>query len=89
VVAIGADGTLCTPPTERGAVAGIALEVASERLPALRRRDLSRRDLLAARGVAVINAVRGARALVALDGAALGAESTALAERLSAVLDDE
>ena len=73
VVALGADGALCTPPTERGAVAGIALEVASERLPSLLRRDLSRRDLLAARGVAVINAVRGARALVALDGAALGA----------------
>jgi branched-subunit amino acid aminotransferase/4-amino-4-deoxychorismate lyase len=89
VVALGADGALCTPPTERGAVAGIALEVASERLPALLRRDLSRRDLLTARGVAVINAVRGARALVELDGTGLGAEGAALAERLNAALDDE
>jgi branched-chain amino acid aminotransferase len=89
VVALGADGALCTPPTERGAVAGIALEVAGERLPALLRRDLSRRDLLAARGVAVINAVRGARALVALDSAELGAEGSALAARLTAVLDDD
>ncbi len=89
VVALDADGELCTPPLERGAVAGIALEVASERLPALLRRDLSRRDLRAARGVAVINAVRGARALVALDGAPLGAEGGALAARLAAVLDDD
>jgi branched-subunit amino acid aminotransferase/4-amino-4-deoxychorismate lyase len=88
VVALGADGVLCTPPTERGAVAGIALEVAGERLPGLRRRDLSRRALLAARGVVVINAVRGARALTALDGAALGPESAPLAARLTAVLDD-
>lgn len=87
VIALGADGALRTPPAERGAVAGVALEVASERLPALRRRDLSRRDLLAARGVVVINAVRGARALVALDGAELGAEGAALAARLDAVLD--
>lgn len=89
VVALGADGALCTPPAERGAVAGIALEVASERLPALLRRDLSRHDLLAARGVAVINAVRGARALVALDATALGGEGEALAARLTAVLDDD
>jgi len=89
VVVLGADGELCTPPVERGAVAGIALEVATERLPVLRRRDLSRRDLLAARGVAVINAVRGARPLVALDAASLGDAAEALAARLAAVLDDD
>ncbi|HKA16584.1 MAG TPA: aminotransferase class IV [Myxococcota bacterium] len=89
IVALGRDGEICTPPTERGAVAGVALEVAGERLPALSRRDLSRRDLLAARGVAAINAVRGARALVALDGAPLGAEGEALAGRLAAVLEDD
>ena len=86
VVALAADGVLCTPPAARGAVAGIALEVASERLP-LEPRDLSRSDLFAARGVAVTNAVRGARALVALDGAELGPESHALAERIAAVLE--
>jgi branched-subunit amino acid aminotransferase/4-amino-4-deoxychorismate lyase len=89
VVVLSRDGALCTPPSERGAVAGVALEVACERLPELRRRDLSRRDLFAARGVAAINAVRGARALVSLDGAALGAEGGALVKRLAAVLDDE
>jgi branched-subunit amino acid aminotransferase/4-amino-4-deoxychorismate lyase len=89
VAALAADGALCTPPSARGAVAGIALEVASERLPALAQRDLSRSDLFAARGVAVLNAVRGARALVSLDGAALGAESCELTARLAAVLDDD
>jgi branched-subunit amino acid aminotransferase/4-amino-4-deoxychorismate lyase len=89
VVALDADGELCTPPPTRGAVAGIALEVAGERLPALVRRDLSRRDLLAARGVAAINSVRGARALVALDASKLGGEGTELAERLAAVIADD
>jgi hypothetical protein len=45
--------------------------------------------LLAARGVAVLNAVRGARALVALDGTELGPQGPALAERLAAVFFDE
>jgi branched-subunit amino acid aminotransferase/4-amino-4-deoxychorismate lyase len=88
VVALAADGALCTPPAARGAVAGIALEVAGEQLP-IEQRDLSRRDVLAARGVAVLNAVRGARALIALDGVALGAEGDALAKRLAAVLDGD
>jgi branched-subunit amino acid aminotransferase/4-amino-4-deoxychorismate lyase len=88
VVALSADGALCTPPAERGAVAGVALAVLCERLT-IRQRDLSRRALLAARAVAAINAVRGARALVALDGVPLGAEGSALAERLSAALDDD
>lgn len=88
VVALAGDGVLCTPPAARGAVAGIALEAAGERLP-IEPRDLSRADLFAARGVAVLNAVRGARALVALDDAELGAESGALAARLNAVLDDD
>ena len=88
VVALAADGALCTPPAARGAVAGIALEVASERL-AIEPRDLSRIDLLAMRGVALVNAVRGARALAALDGAELGAEGGALAARLAAALESD
>jgi branched-subunit amino acid aminotransferase/4-amino-4-deoxychorismate lyase len=88
VVALTADGAVCTPPARRGAVAGIALEVATGQLP-IEQRDLSRSDVLAARGVAVLNAVRGARPLVALDGVDLGAESGALAARLDAALDRE
>jgi branched-subunit amino acid aminotransferase/4-amino-4-deoxychorismate lyase len=81
-----AAGNLCTPPVERGAVAGVALDVVSERLPELRRRDFSRRALLRARGVAALNAVRGARPLVSLDGADLGDAGVALARRLDALL---
>ena len=89
VIVERANGALGTPPLERGAVAGLALEVLRERLPALRSHDVSRRGLDAARGVAVVNAVRGARALVALDAAELGAESGALAARLAAILNDD
>jgi branched-subunit amino acid aminotransferase/4-amino-4-deoxychorismate lyase len=88
VVALSRDGLLCTPPVERGAVAGVALEVACERIPELRRRDLSPRDLRAARGVAVLNAVRGARALVALDGVELGGEGELLSARIAAALGE-
>lgn len=88
VVVEAADGALRTPPAERGAVAGIALEVVASALPELRRRDLSRRDLGAARGVAVLNAVRGARALAALDGEPLGAGGGDLARRLERILDE-
>jgi len=57
--------------------------------PALVRRDLSRRDLSPPRGVAVINAVRGARALVALDGAPARRRQRRARGRLGAVLDDD
>lgn len=83
-----ADGALHTPPVERGAVAGVALEVVAAGLPGLRRRDLSRRDLRAARGVVALNAVRGARALSALDGDPLGDGGRGLAQRLAALLDE-
>ena len=81
------DGTLCTPPAERGAVAGVALELVCERLPGLRRRDTTRRGLLRAEGVAVLNAVRGARPLVALDDAPLGDGGERLAAELGALLE--
>ncbi len=87
VLVEAADGALATPPAERGAVAGVALEVVAAALPALRRRDLSRRGLRAARGVVVLNAVRGARPLVALDGEPLGEGARDLARRLAAILD--
>ena len=89
LVVLDAGGILCTPPPERGAVAGVALAIVREREPALRHRDLSSRGLLAARGVVALNAVRGARALGHLDGQSLGAEGPALAGRLDALLAGE
>ncbi len=79
------DDTLCTPPVERGAVAGVALEVLGARIPRLTRRDVSRRGLLGASAVVALNAVRGARAIVSLDGAALAAGGPALAAEWNAL----
>ncbi|MEM7409076.1 MAG: aminotransferase class IV [Myxococcota bacterium] len=79
-------GHWLTPPAERGGVAGLALEILRER-SAIHERDLGPRDLASARGVCVTNAVRGARALGALDGTPLPAGGDALAARLADLLD--
>ena len=61
VVVVAADGALVTPPLSRGAVAGIAREVLSDRVPDLGERDLRYEDLRRAQAVMCTNAVRGAR----------------------------
>ena len=81
-----ASGNWLTPPAERGAVAGLALEVLRESAP-IRERDLGPADLRAARGVCLTNAVRGARALAELDARPLGAAGDRLASRIADVLD--
>jgi hypothetical protein len=63
----------------------VALEVMGAGLPTLRRRDLSRGALLEASAVIATNAVRGARALVSLDDAVLGADGPELAAELNAL----
>lgn len=89
VVALFDADAVCTPPLERGAVAGVTLEVVLERVPEVRQRDLSAAALFRARGVVALNAVRGARPLASLDGRALGDEGPALAKRLEATLAAE
>jgi len=89
VVVLREDGTVATPPEERGGVAGVALEVVLARVPELRRRDLSAAALRRARGVVALNAVRGARPLASLDGAPLGDAGPALAKRLDDALAAE
>lgn len=87
VVAL-ADGRLVTPPLARGAQAGIAREIALESVAELREEDVARDDVGAAREVVAINAVRGARAIVALDGIALGGScSGPWSERLGRLLE--
>jgi len=71
VVAL-ADGGLATPPLARGGQGGVARTVALAALPELAERDVARAELAAAREVIAINAVRGARAIVAIDGAPVG-----------------
>ncbi|HVP31330.1 MAG TPA: aminotransferase class IV [Myxococcota bacterium] len=90
LVAVLADGTLVAPPAARGAVAGVALAIVRERGERIVERDLGRDDLSAVRELVALNAVRGAVALVRLDGRAVGDGAPGpTATRLAALLDTE
>jgi branched-subunit amino acid aminotransferase/4-amino-4-deoxychorismate lyase len=81
-----ADGWL-TPPAARGSVRGVALEAVLAAGVGLVERDVSRAECLAAREIVATNAVRGARPVVVLDGAPVGAGCPgALAAALAAAL---
>jgi branched-subunit amino acid aminotransferase/4-amino-4-deoxychorismate lyase len=69
---VDATGAPWTPPLHRGAVAGIAREIVLESLPELREVDVPRDALANARELVVLNAVRGARPVVELDGRPVG-----------------
>jgi branched-subunit amino acid aminotransferase/4-amino-4-deoxychorismate lyase len=84
---VGPDGRLRTPPLVRGCVDGIARQVLVERRVGLEEADLRRDDLVAARAVFCVNAVRGARPAASLDGSRLGREHEPWLERLSACLE--
>lgn len=89
LVSAGVDGRPVAPPEARGAVAGIALSIVADRL-ALTRRDRSRDELPALHELVAVNAVRGARPIVELDGRPVGdGRPGPLARRLQATLDAE
>jgi branched-subunit amino acid aminotransferase/4-amino-4-deoxychorismate lyase len=67
-----ASGEWVTPPAARGAVRGVALEAALAGGVALAERDVSRAECRSLREIVATNAVRGARPIVSLDGAAVG-----------------
>jgi branched-subunit amino acid aminotransferase/4-amino-4-deoxychorismate lyase len=69
---VRSDGSLATPGLERGGVAGVAREILLESLPEIAESELHRRDLGKAREVIAVNAVRGARPVVELDGEPVG-----------------
>jgi branched-chain amino acid aminotransferase len=84
------DGTAATPPLARGAVAGIAREILRERVPELVERDVTLSDLARARELVLANAVRGAVAVVSLDGRPIGSGVPGpAAEHFRALLDAE
>jgi branched-subunit amino acid aminotransferase/4-amino-4-deoxychorismate lyase len=66
------DGRFVMPPLARGAVRGVALEAALAAGVKLEERDLGRGQLSGVRELVALNAVRGARPIVALDGRRLG-----------------
>jgi branched-subunit amino acid aminotransferase/4-amino-4-deoxychorismate lyase len=72
------DGTLATPPLERGPVAGLARELCVQGLPGLVEYDLTRQELDRVQCLFAINAVRGAVLINHLDGVALGTANSAV-----------
>jgi branched-subunit amino acid aminotransferase/4-amino-4-deoxychorismate lyase len=89
ILVVRADGVLLTPPLARGGVAGIAREVLVDSVPALREADIAGGELPLARELIAINAVRGARPITHLDGAAIGdARPGPWSARLAAALRD-
>jgi branched-subunit amino acid aminotransferase/4-amino-4-deoxychorismate lyase len=88
LVVVRGDGSLATPDLKRGGVAGLAREVLLERVPELEEADLHRRTLAEARELIAINAVRGARPIVELDGRPIGdGQAGAVALRLRKILE--
>jgi len=71
VLALG-DGSLATPSLGRGGVAGVAREILLERLPEIAETELHRRTLGEAQELIAVNAVRGSRPVVELDGKPVG-----------------
>ncbi|MBW2272763.1 MAG: aminotransferase class IV [Deltaproteobacteria bacterium] len=72
LLVIDAEGQLWTPDLTLGAVAGIALAAIRGGFPELRTRKLRGERLGELREIIAVNAVRGARAIVSLDGHRVG-----------------
>ena len=88
VVVVLDDGSVATPPLARGAQAGVARAIACAAVTELAELDVPRTRLASAREVVAINAVRGARAIVALEGAPVGGGRPGpWAERLGRLLE--
>jgi branched-subunit amino acid aminotransferase/4-amino-4-deoxychorismate lyase len=66
------DGSLATPGLQRGGVAGVAREILLERLPEIAEMEVHRSAVAEARELVAVNAVRGARPVVELDGHPVG-----------------
>lgn len=80
-------GSLATPDLALGAVAGIALEIIHERVAELRVATLDKSSVAKANELIAVNAVRGARPIVELDGRAIGSGAPGpMAERLDSLL---
>ncbi len=85
---VGEDGVPATPDLSRGGVAGVGLAVLRERAPEIRERHLTPGDLRAAHELLAVNAIRGPRPVVALDGQPIGnGRPGPVARRLQALFD--
>jgi branched-subunit amino acid aminotransferase/4-amino-4-deoxychorismate lyase len=81
------DGTLATPPIDSGAVDGIARAVCLERLAEIEERTIPVAELARASELIAVNAIRGAKPIITLDGRPVGSGSPGPGcERLADVL---
>jgi len=88
LVVVTRDGPVA-PPETLGAVAGIALQVALERLPEIQRHTVGRSELDEALEIVAVNSVRGARPVTRLDDRAVGGGAAGpFSARLAESLDD-
>jgi len=84
----GPDGVLRAVDPSRGAVLGVALETLREAIPEIGFADLARTDVLELRELVAVNALRGARAIVELDGRPVGSGQPGPAwSRIAPILD--
>jgi len=72
VVVVTADGETVTPDLSRGGVTGVGLQILAERAPKIRIRHVSGSELTGAIELIAVNAVRGPRPIIALDGRPVG-----------------
>jgi branched-chain amino acid aminotransferase len=72
LVVVDEAGHLWTPEPSLGAVAGIALAAVREQVRELTTREIRSDELAGLREIIAVNAVRGARAVVRLDGRRVG-----------------
>jgi branched-subunit amino acid aminotransferase/4-amino-4-deoxychorismate lyase len=90
LVLVGPTGTPATPDLARGGVAGIAREILCERVALLERRDIVGTEVGQARELIAVNAVRGARPIVRVDGSDVAnGEPGPWARRLDDILSAE
>lgn len=72
IVVARRDGVLCTPPLTLGCVNGIARGLLFDTITTLRECNLARNEVEQAREILLVNAVRGAVPIVALDAKPIG-----------------
>jgi branched-subunit amino acid aminotransferase/4-amino-4-deoxychorismate lyase len=86
-VALSLAGRPCTPPATRGGVRSLAREAALRACPELCEADVHETELARADEIVCLNALRGARPVLELDGAPVGdGRPGPLAARLAAAL---
>jgi len=88
LVVVRSDGVAVAPPLARGGVRSVARAIALAGCPAIAEADVGLAELRAAREIVALNAVRGARPVVRLDGRPVGdGRPGPVAARLRTVLD--